>query len=161
MIKLVLTCVIGTTLALGLGYVYHGKLIKDRDVQTIATRDAYWQEKQRKANEQKLREDKASERRYASIPDDTVNSEFERLHPSQKGTRCDCGGELRPSSNYQIGSDQFQRVEDMVHTTREEDQEVSQEIVYDGQIIYHDITSDTCDDFEDLAEVKACYDVLD
>ena len=148
------------TVILGAGYVYHGKLSEDAIKEAITARDAYWIEKNRKANEQKIKEDKASERRYASIPDDIVNSEFERLHPSQKGTRCDCSGELRSSTNTEGGSDCFQRTENMVSSTSQEDSGLSEVNTYNGEIIYSDEPVGLCDGFQFDYERAACQELM-
>lgn len=145
-----------TTIILGAGYVYHGKLVEDRDKQTIKARDAHWQQKFDDANKAHRETSAAIVQAYITVDDDTLDDEFSGVYPGATGTDCECAGELQTHTiGPYTGPDQFKDSEDRFAPPPQNDT-----IVYDGQIIYHDITSDTCDDFENQIEINACKELL-
>ena len=148
---------VATTLLLGAGYVYHGKLSEDAINNAITARDTLWQKKFDDAKRSHRETSAAIVQAYINVDDNQLDDEFSGVYgKSANETGCECDGELQTHKiGPYTGPNQFKDSQDRFAPSPQDDT-----IVYDGQIIYRDITSDTCDDFENQIEIKACKELL-
>ena len=150
--------VVATTIILGGGYAYHSKLSERAIEEAVVARDAIWQKKFDDAKEDHRETSAAIVQSYITVDDNSLDDEFTGVYGKQSETTtdCECAGELQ---TYKIGPytgpDQFKDSQDRSTTSSQDDT-----TMYDGQIIYRDITNDTCDDFENEFEIIACKELL-